>query len=316
MDATTTIKPELIRWAVARSQLPLADLVHAFPKLDQWQRGERIPTSKQLERFAKKTMTPLGYFFLDSPPDEKLPIPDFRTVGDTPIGRPSPNLLETIQAMQRRQAWMREYVIEDGQDPLQFIGSAKSARSVVSLAARIRKTLGLDADWAEILTTWDNALPTLRRSAERIGILVATSGVVGLNTRRKLNPEEFRGFALCDDYAPLIFVNGADSRSARMFTLSHELAHLWVGQTGLFNLINMMPHDDETERFCNQVAKGLEAMTFEERQQLLRLVVERITVEDGRVRVETIITTGQDDVKLCKHRGELVEPCRGVGSLS
>lgn len=254
MARTVFVKPDLIRWAIERSQLPVDALAKLFPKLDVWQRGEGKPTFRQLENFAKKTMTPLGYFFLDEPPDEKLPIPDFRTIGDTPIDRTSPNLLETIQVMQRRQIWMREYVIEDGQDPLDFVGSAKSARSVVSLAARIKEALGLNTDWAEIHPTWEDALRTLRNSAERIGVLVATSGIVGLNTHRQLDPEEFRGFVLCDDYVPLIFVNGADSKSAQMFTLAHELVHLWIGQGGLFNLINMMPHDDATERFCNQVA--------------------------------------------------------------
>jgi len=254
MAMTVLVKPEIIRWAINRSRLPVDDLAETFPKLDEWKSGERMPTFKELERFASKTMTPFGYFFLDSPPEESLPVQDFRTLGDTPIKRPSPNLIETLQVMQRRQAWMREHVIEDGQDPLEFVGSAKSVRNVVSLAARIRRALGLGSDWAEIHATWKDALRTLRSSAERIGILVATSSVVGLNTRRSLDPQEFRGFVLCDEYAPLIFVNGKDSQSAQMFTLAHELVHVWIGKGGLFNLIKTMPHSDATERFCNQVA--------------------------------------------------------------
>lgn len=254
MPEIVAVKPELIRWAIERSRLPAEELKETFPKLDQWRRGERMPTFKQLERLAKKTMTPLGYFFLDKPPDETLPVPDFRTVGDTPLTRPSPDLIDTIHSMQRRQQWMREYLINEGQEPLDFVGSAKNSRNVVSLAARIRETLGLNVDWAEGHSTWEDALRTLRHSAERIGILVAASGIVGLNTHRSLDPQEFRGFVLCDDYAPLIFVNGADSKSAQMFTLAHELAHIWLGQGGLFNLIQMMPHPDETERFCNQAA--------------------------------------------------------------
>lgn len=254
MARTVFVKPDLIRWAIERSQLPVDALAKLFPKLDVWQRGEGKPTFRQLEDFAKRTMTPLGYFFLDEPPEENLPIPDFRTMSDTLAGRPSPNLLETIQVMQRRQAWMREYVIEDGQHPLDFVGCAKSVHNAVSLAARIKETLGLNTDWAEMHTKWEDALRTLRNCSERIGILIATSSVVGLNNHRPLDPEEFRGFVLCDDYAPLIFVNGADSKSAQMFTLAHELVHLWIGQGGLFNLINMMPHRDVTERFCNQVA--------------------------------------------------------------
>lgn len=254
MPNAVTVKPELIRWAIKRSRLPLEDLSQTFPKIDEWQRGERMPTLRQLEQFANRTMTPLGYFFLDSPPDETLPIPDFRTVGDTPIQRPSPNLIETVHTMQRRQAWMREYVIESGQEALDFVGSAKNVQNTVSLAARIRETLGLNTDWAEVHIKWEDALRTLRTSAERIGILVVAASVVGLNNHRPLDAEEFRGFVLCDDYAPFVFVNGADSKSAQMFTLAHELVHVWIGRGGLFNLIKTLPHDDQTEQFCNQAA--------------------------------------------------------------
>ena len=254
MTSTVSVKPELIRWAVERSRLSVEELEEIFPALDDWQRGERLPTYKQLERLAHKTMTPFGYFFLDTPPDESLPIPDFRTMGDAPPQRPSPNLIETIQTMQRRQSWMRESLVEEGQEPLNFVGSAVNARNVVSLAARIRETLGLNVDWAETHSTWEEALRTLRSSAERIGILIATSSVVGLNNHRPLDPQEFRGFVLCDDYAPLVFVNGADSKSAQMFTLAHELAHIWLGKGGVFNLIATMPFDNETERCCNQTA--------------------------------------------------------------
>ena len=254
MSEAVSVNPELIRWAIDRSGLAAKDLAEAFPRLDEWQRGERLPTFRQLERFAHKTMTPLGQLFLEKPPDEKLTIPDFRTAGDRPIGRPSANLMETIEGMRRRQAWMRDYVIEQGQEELEFVGSAKQSRNVVSLAARIRETLGLNTDWAEIHGTWEDALRTLRNSAERIGVLVTTSGVVGLNNHRRLDPQEFRGFVLCDSYAPLVFVNGADSKSAQMFTLAHELTHLWLGRDGLFNLIRTMPHEDEAEGFCNRVA--------------------------------------------------------------
>lgn len=254
MAETVSVKPDMIRWAVARSGLPPEDLAQAFPKLVDWQSGERLPTFKQLETFAQKTMTPLGYFFLDGPPEEKLPLPDYRTVGDRAVGRPSPNLLETVQVMLRRQAWMRDQLIEQGQEELDFVGSARQAHNVVSLAARIRERLGLNADWSEIHSTWEDALRTLRAAAERIGILVATSSVVGLNNHRPLDPDEFRGFVLCDPYAPLIFVNGADSKSAQMFTLAHELAHVWLGRDALFNLIMTLPHRDRTEQFCNQVA--------------------------------------------------------------
>lgn len=248
------VNPELIRWAVARSGLPVDELAKKFPKLQQWQKGEKQPTLKQLEIFASRTFTPLGYLFLKSPPAEKLAIPDCRTVGDTPINRPSPNLLETLQTMQRRQQWMRDFLIDQGQEPLPFVASVKRPGAVTALSDRIRSTLNLSKTWARAHSTWADALDALRKSAEAAGVLVVINGVVGNNTHRKLNPQEFRGFVLSDSYAPLIFINNSDAKSAQMFTFAHELAHLWMGRGGLFNLINMMPANDETERFCNRVA--------------------------------------------------------------
>ena len=201
-------------------------------------------------------MTPLGYLFLSTPPEEKLPIPDFRTMGDTPIDHPSPNLIETIQTMQRRQAWMRDYLHEKGQARLPFIGSLSPDVKIENAAQQIRKTLGLPEDWASQHSTRGDALHDLREATENVGILVAMSSVVGLNNYRHLNPQEFRGFVLCDDYAPFIFVNSADAMSAQMFTMAHELVHLWLGYGGLFNLINMQPHNDHKEKYCNRVVRN------------------------------------------------------------
>ena len=251
---TVPVKPKLIRWAIERSGLAKAELLEKFPHLEDWIGNKKYPTLRQLESFAKTTMTPFGFLFLDEPPLEQIPIPDFRTVGDTPIDRPSPGLIETIQTMQRRQAWMREVLIEQGHDQYAYVGSGKTTHNFKSLAQRVRQELELDADWAEPLATWEGALRILRNALERIGILVFSNGVVGLNTHRPLNPEEFRGFVLSDPYAPLIFVNSADTKSAQMFTLAHELVHIWLGKDALFNLVNMMPSNNETERFCNRVA--------------------------------------------------------------
>lgn len=65
---------------------------------------------------------------------------------------------------------------------------------------------------------------------------------------------EFRGFALVDEYAPLIFINGADFTSAQMFTLIHELVHIWIGEGGVSNFEAMQPLPIEIERYCNAVA--------------------------------------------------------------
>lgn len=251
---TLNVNHELIRWALERSGRSVEGLARQFPKLGKWESGESQPTFKQLEALSKKTWTPLGYFFLPEPPLEKLPIPDFRTVGDHPFGSASPGLIDTLHTMQRRQTWMREYLVDCGLNPLPFIAAATLQDAPAAVAQQIRQVIGTGDGWASQHGTWSDALRHLREAIEDAGILVAINGVVGNDTHRKLDTEEFRGFVLMDNYAPLIFVNGSDAKSAQMFTLAHELAHLWVGESGLFNLPNMEPSDFAVEQFCNKVA--------------------------------------------------------------
>ena len=149
---------------------------------------------------------------------------------------------------------MREFLIEEGQEPLPFVGSAASDEPPPSIAQRMRETLGFDHGWAAQVRTWTEALRTFRQAMEDARILVVVNGVVENNTSRKLAPEEFRGFVLVDEYAPLAFVNGADAKSAQMFTLAHELAHIFFGKSAAFDLRDMQPADDPIEQASNQVA--------------------------------------------------------------
>jgi Zn-dependent peptidase ImmA (M78 family)/transcriptional regulator with XRE-family HTH domain len=249
-----TVQPEMLRWARERADLTLDDLLKPFPHLAKWEEQLTQPTLRQLENYARRTWTPFGYFFLVHPPEEKLPIPDFRTLGDQQLRRPSPNLLDTIYALQRRQAWLRDYLIEEGDDPLVFAGSANVQQDPVAVAGRMREVLGLSAGWANEHATWTDALLGLRLKVETAGIVTTWSGVVGNHTRRILDIDEFRGFVLADEYAPFVFINTRDAKAAQMFTLVHELVHVWLGTAGVVNMEAMQPADSDAERFCNRVA--------------------------------------------------------------
>ena len=248
------INPKLIRWAIDRSKQDESALVQRFPKLSQWETGETQPTVKQLEQFSRATLTPYGAFFLPAPPHEKLPLPDFRTIRDQKPSQPSAALLETIYEMQRRQEWLRDYLIDEGVEALDFVGTVTLESSAAAAAESIRRTLRIEAGWADLHSSWSQALLGLRRAVEDTGILVVINGVVGNNTHQPLDPNEFRGFVLSDRYAPLIFINGADFKSAQMFTLAHELAHVWLGSDGVFDLPNLRSTDDSVEIWCNRVA--------------------------------------------------------------
>ena len=251
------IRPELLRWARERAGRPLESLVNKFPKLPQWENGEVQPTLKQLEKLAKTLHVPLGFLFLNAPPDEPLPIPDFRTIARTEWVRPSPELLDTIYICQQRQEWYRNYLIVTNEEPLTFISSANLDDDTFVVAAAIRERIHIDVEERRHIPTWTQAFSQMIDRVEDANILVMVSGVVGNNTHRKLNPEEFRGFTLIDEYAPLIFINGADTLSAKMFTLAHELAHIWLGESGVSNTSLIQFPDDRIERWCNQVAAEL-----------------------------------------------------------
>ena len=237
------VKPELLRWAQERAGFAADSLTRKFPRLGAWEGGQAAPTLKQLERFARATRTPVGYFFLPAPPVERLPIPDFRTVGSEPLRRPSPDLLETVYLCQQRQEGYRDHARATREPRRDFVGSATVDSDIVATAEAMRATLGLDL-----------AERRLVAHADAAGVLVMTSGIVGSNTHRPLDPDEFRGFALADDLAPLVFINGADSKSAQMFTLAHELAHLWLGQSALSDATAERTPSHKVERWCNQVA--------------------------------------------------------------
>jgi Zn-dependent peptidase ImmA (M78 family) len=251
------VKPDLLRWARERAGLSAGALARRFPKLEAWERGELHPTLKQLERFAKATYAPVGFLFLDEPPVERVPIPDFRTVAQARMERPSPDLLDTIYLCQQRQDWYREFARSMGERPLDFVGSARLQDDVMATAGRIRHTLGFDVEERCRLSTWTEALRRFIAQADALGVLVMVSGVVGSNTHRTLDPDELRGFALADPLAPLVFVNGADTKAAQMFTLGHELAHLWLGQSAVSDAQAVAEPDQETERWCNRVAAEL-----------------------------------------------------------
>lgn len=248
------VKVELLRWARDRARLTAADLESKFPGLDGWEAGEKKPTLKQLEAYAKATRTPFGYFFLSEPPQEQLPIPDFRTMGGRHVERPSPDLIDMLLACQERQDWFRDYAHATGSDRLSFIGTATTDSPIVETAAEIRREMGFDLDARRKCPTWTEALRSFIGLADGIGVLVMCSGIVMSNTHRKLDPKEFRGFALVDDRAPLVFINGSDSKSAQMFTLAHELAHLWLGQSAISDTTVASRHQNAVETWCNQVA--------------------------------------------------------------
>jgi Zn-dependent peptidase ImmA (M78 family) len=244
----------MLQWAVDRAGITLVDVRARFVRYDEWLAGTAQPTLKQLQEFARYTYAAVGYFFLDRPPELKLPIPDFRTPAGKRPDDPSPDLLDTVYLCQQRQEWYVSYARSVGGEALPFVGKFSVKSDIVKAAEAIRGALALDLSVRRSLPTWEDALRQFIQLADEAGVLVMVSGVVGSNNTRKLDTEEFRGFALSDPIAPLVFVNGSDTKSAQMFTLAHELAHLWLGQSALSDSTADKVSGYDVEKWCNEVA--------------------------------------------------------------
>ncbi len=252
------VSPDMLRWARERAGFAPEKLSVRFSKYTEWEKGETRPTLKQLEGFAKVVHVPVGFLFLDSPPEIRLPIPDLRTVGGRQVPTPSPNLLDMLYLCQERQDWYREFARSEQQPPLEFIGSADLKTDHGTVTDGIRRTMGFSLDEQVRQRKVEDALRLFIRKAEDAGILVMVSGVVASSTKRKLDTEEFRGFALADPFAPIVFINGSDGKSAQMFTLAHEIAHLWLNSSGVSNISGKPLNGSPAEEvWCNAVAAEL-----------------------------------------------------------
>lgn len=282
MALRVDVKPELLAWAVGRSQRPPADFAR-FDKLDLWLTGDLAPTLKQLQSFASATRTPVGLLLLDEPPAEELPIPDFRTLSGDQPSDPSPDLLDSIAICEERQEWYRNHLASVGEEALDFVGSATVEVASDVAAARMRGLLEFEFADRRSIPSWRETFAALRDRAEEAGVLVMVSGVVGSNTSRTLDPREFRGFALSDKLAPVVFVNGRDTVAAQIFTLAHELAHIWLGQSAVSSASLWERESKSVERWCDAVAVEFLVPMVE-----FRRVSHRVSTETARSEAERI----------------------------
>lgn len=251
------LQPTVLQWARNRVGLSEAELAKKLgakeDKVTEWEQSGEI-TYKRAEKLAQKTHTPFSLLFLEEPPVETLPVADFRTVGSEESPTPSPDLLDVIYDAMRKQSWYRDFLVEDGAPRLDYVGKATIEDDMNDCARIISQRFGIGTQLRATAKSWSEALDLMFEQCEEHGVLLLRSGTVGDNNHRILNVEEFRGFALTDPYAPTIFINGSDSKAAQMFTLVHELVHLWLGMSGVSNLEATYAPEKRVEQFCNHVA--------------------------------------------------------------
>ena len=242
----------MLRWAIQRAGSNEEEAIKAVPALQGWLSGEKKPTVIQLQQFANRFHVPFGYLFLQEVPEETIPIPMFR--GEAAQSEHFDlNVYDTIMSVRRRQDWLEEYLEENGIDTCRLVNTVNLKTPVEKAVFLLRETLRLKPRWAFSLASVEAAVSMLTKQMEDEGIFLIYNGVVGNNTHRPLKVNECRGFALASKTAPYIFVNSADSKSAQLFTLIHEAAHLMLGISAGHAGEEMVSHD-VVEMYCDKVA--------------------------------------------------------------
>ncbi len=259
MTATFKVNKDVLKWVVNQTDVPPNELNEKFKNLKTWLSEDTEITVAQIEKLSKKTKIPFGYFFMNTIPEENVRLADFRTIENHEMTKMSRNLIDVIKDMEVKQAWMSDYLIENGAEPLSFIGKFSTNNTYKEVAESIFTTLSLEPGWNTKFRNAYDCYRFLRNTISEAGILVMQSSFVGNQTNRKLELEEFRAFVLIDDYAPLIFINSSDSATARLFSVVHELVHIWLGKEEIYNFndnldINNSEFNNlKLEKFCNKV---------------------------------------------------------------
>lgn len=254
MQARVNVSDDILQWIMAQVRLEsLPDRI--ANNLAMWCKKEKIPTFNQIEDTSRATGIPLGYFFLKTPPKEDLSLVEYRTVDSAELTNPSRELMDTMHDMERVQEWVRSQLIAEDASKLPFIGAQRQEKDADRFANYVREILGLEIDWFRKSKGAWASFGRLRAAMNDIGVIVMTSGIVANNTHRPLNVNEFRAFAMEDDIAPLIFINGNDSENGKLFSLLHEFAHLCLGESSLYNERYYSGQQKRhTETICNAVA--------------------------------------------------------------
>lgn len=245
--AYALINPDIISWAIKRSGLAMSDISKKLSikeeKLAEIEKGKASIAFGKAKQFANITDIPFGFLFLNEvPKEDKLALPDLRTIDSKDLSEPSQALKEVIRLNQERVEWYRAYLSELGVEENSYVGSLAKA-SVNEMVNFLNEKLNVNKT--------RDYYRQLVKSIEALGIMVIQDSNLGHHTK-PLDIEEFRGFAIADDIAPLIFINTADSLNAQLFTLIHELAHTLKGESGVSD--NSISSVDPTEQFCNAVA--------------------------------------------------------------
>ncbi len=247
------ITPNVLKWARESArmteEIAAAKVSVTIDKLKEWEEGASQPTIRQAQTLAKAYKRPFALFFLPDVPRDFQPLQDFRKSGSKELTTSSVFIIREIQ---QKQAWISDVNAENQEEKLPFVGRFSITDNPEVVAKDILNTLQI----TPAIYKSDNPIREWIDAAEKNGIFVSRTSFI--HSRLKLDSDELQGFAIADPYAPFVFVNSDDWNAPQLFTLVHELAHIWIAETGISNEVEPgIKNKDKfhpVELFCNEVA--------------------------------------------------------------
>lgn len=264
MCSMPNVNPDILIWARETAGLTPEDAVlklginaargvAAADRLAALEAGDVAPTRPMLVKMSKRYHRPLLTFYLSNRPRTGDRGEDFRTLPEAFAESETALVDVVVRDIRARQSLVRSLLEEEDEaENLQFVSSLKITAGVNAIVQSIAARLDFDLANYRRQNTIDLAFSYLRAQAESARIFVLLVDNLG-SYHTEISVEAFRGFALADDVAPFIAINANDSRGALCFTLVHELAHLWLGLTGVSGRAAVR----RVEQFCNDVASEL-----------------------------------------------------------
>lgn len=247
------VNKSVFSWAIARAGYTESDAVKSYPKFVQWKNGDLYATPKQLKDFSNKFHFPFGYFFLKELPLQADTIPFFRSFEES-TAMEDFNIRELIKLLQERQEWVADYIKTNGVEPNEAFGLFKNENNPQIIKNGILKFLKLNDGWQFVFNKADQAIKHIVSILEENNIFVTFNSVVNFDAHRPIPVKLCRGFCLVDNYAPFIFVNSGDSKKAQLFTLIHELAHIFISFSSGFGDFETDEINNAKERLCDKIA--------------------------------------------------------------
>lgn len=256
MNERAYITPKVLKWARESARISRESIASKISvkeeKIKEWEEGKSFPTMNQAKNLAKKYRRPFAILFLPDIPKDFYPLQDFRKKGSTPLSTSS---LFIIREIQQKQSWVRDLYVESDESKLPFVGKFSIKDKPENVARDILETLNIQP--GKYITR--NPLKEWIEAAETQGIFVSRTSFI--HSRLKIDPNELQGFAIADEYAPFVFINSKDWNSSQLFTLVHELAHIWIVESGISNQIEQVAQNRSkyhpVELFCNEVAANV-----------------------------------------------------------